>query len=166
MRFTVVLVAALIASDSTAFAQSTLISVSDGAGTTLAGTVEEGPLHAAVRRIGTHLAGSSALIPQPSPRSSWVVRHPVVTGTLAGIGTGAVLSRTRTFGGLNQDPRIMLVGAGVGAWGGLIASAVHKARAREKVSVGEKIGIAAGAVAIVVLPLLACYGAGGCGGAS
>ena len=166
MRFTVVLVAALIASDSTAFAQSTLISVSDGAGRTVAGPVEEGPLHAAVRRIGAHPAGSPSLIPQTSPHSSWVVRHPVVAGTLAGVGTGAVLSRTRTFGGLNQDPRIMLVGAGVGAWGGLIASAVHKARAREKVSLGEKIGIAAGAVAIVVLPLLACYGAGGCGGAS
>jgi hypothetical protein len=61
---------------------------------------------------------------------------------------------------------VILVGAGAGAWGGLVASALHKARAGEKVGVGTKIGIAAGAVGIIVLPLLACYGAGGCGGVS
>jgi hypothetical protein len=67
---------------------------------------------------------------------------------------------------VNHDPRVMLAGAGVGAWGGLIADAIHKARAKEKVGIGQKIGIAAGAVAVIALPLLACYGAGGCGGVS
>jgi hypothetical protein len=95
-----------------------------------------------------------------------VERHPVILGALIGAGSGAALSRTRALGGANHDPRVMLAGTGAGAWGGLVASAVHKARAREKVGVGAKMGIAAGAVGIFALPLLACYGAGGCGGVS
>ena len=123
-----------------------------------------GPLHAALRRA--RLEQGPALTPQTQQRSSWVGRHPVITGTLIGAAGGAALSRTRTAGGANHDPRVMLIGAGAGAWGGLVAGAVQKARAKEKISVGEKIGIAAGAIGIVVLPLLACYGAGGCGGVS
>lgn len=76
------------------------------------------------------------------------------------------LSRIEAIGGMNHDPRVALMGTGVGAWGGLIASAMHKARHKEKVGVGTKIGIAAGAVGLIVLPVLACYGAGGCGGSS
>ena len=172
----VFIAASLIACGSTAFAQGgpadvvtlgwtdaggTVVQSADEAPSTLLGT---GPLHAALRRA--RLEQSPALTPQAQPRSSWVGQHPVITGTLIGAAGGAVLSRTRTVGGGNHDPRVVLIGAGAGAWGGLVAGAVHKARAREKISVGEKIGIAAGAIGMVVLPLLACYGAGGCGGVS
>ena len=164
---TVALAAVLfIASESTSLAQGALVPGLRDAGVTRAQSVEEGPLRAAVRRVGEAPADRSALTPQTSQRSTWVARHPVLTGTLIGTGSGAILSRTRTFGGLNHDPRVMLAGAGIGAWGGLIADAVQKARAKEKVGIGQKIGIAAGAVAVIVLPLLACYGAGGCGGVS
>lgn len=124
----------------------------------------EGPLHAAVRFEKTRLAQGSG---QTAPSGGhWVVRHPVIVGTLIGTGAGAALSRTRALGGVNHDPKVALLGAGAGAWGGLIASAVHKARAGDRVGRGTKIGIVAGAAALAVLPLLACYGAGGCGGSS
>ena len=106
---------------------------------------DDGPLHAAVRSVGARLAQTPSPIMQTNPPSSWVVRHPVVAGTLIGAGAGAALSRTQAVGGMNHDARVALVGAGAGAWGGLIASAVQKARAKEKVGVGTKIGIAAGA---------------------
>jgi hypothetical protein len=90
----------------------------------------------------------------------------VIVGTLIGTGVGAGLSQIEAIGGVNHDPKVALVGAGVGAWGGLIASAVHKARTKQRVGVGTKIGIIAGAVGLIVVPVLACYGAGGCGGSS
>ncbi len=62
------------------------------------------------------------------------------------------------------DLAVAGVSAGVSA--GLIASAVQKAHAKEKVGIGTKIGITAGAISLIVLPLVACYGAGGCGGVS
>ena len=77
-----------------------------------------------------------------------------------------MLAQTRAIGGVNHDPRVVLMGTAVGAWSGLIASAVHKARVKEPVGPGAKIAIAAGAISLVVLPLVACYGAGGCGGVS
>ncbi len=163
----VFIAASLIAYGSSAFAQGNPVDVVDpgwnDAGT-VARSADEAPLHAALRRA--RLEQSPALTPQAQQRSSWVGRHPVITGTLIGAAGGEALSRTRTAGGGNHDPRVMLIGAGAGAWGGLVASAVHKARAKEKISVGEKLGIAAGAIGIVVLPWLACYGAGGCGGVS
>jgi hypothetical protein len=158
--------ASLLAYGGTAFAQDAAAAVISDVGGTVARSADEAPLHTAVRRVGERLAQSPALIPQTQQPSSWVVRHPVITGTLIGAGGGAALSRTQAFGGVNHDPRVVLLGAGAGAWGGLVARAVHKARAKEKVGVGMKIGIAAGAIAIGVLPLLACYGAGGCGGVS
>ena len=100
------------------------------------------------------------------PQSGWIGRHAVVVGTLIGTGAGAALSQVDAIGGSSHDGRVALIGAGAGAWGGLIASAVHKARAGDKVGTGMKAGIIAGAVALVVLPVLACYGAGGCGGTS
>jgi hypothetical protein len=158
--------ASLLTLGSAAFAQDgPAAGITDVSGTVALST-DEGPLHAAVRSAGARLTQSPALSPQTTPSSNWVVRHPVILGTLIGTGGGAVLSRTRAFGGVNQDPRVMLIGAGAGAWGGLVAAAVQKARARERVGVGTKIGIVAGAVGIFVLPLLACYGAGGCGGVS
>ena len=158
--------ASLLAYGSAAFAQDGPAAGLTDVGTPVALSADEGPLHAAVRSAGARLTQRSALGWQSTPRSNWIVRHPVISGTLIGTGGGAVLSRTRAFGGVNHDPRVMLIGAGAGAWGGLVAAAVHKARAREKVGIGTKIGIAAGAVGIIVLPLLACYGAGGCGGVS
>ena len=173
-----VIAASLIACGSTAFAQVSTAEVASGIEGIVVPTAHEGPalserrdfreskglLHAAVRRAGAELAQSPAPTLQTQPH--WVVRHPVITGTLIGAGAGAALSRTRDVGGFNHDPRVMLVGAGAGAWGGLVAGAIHKARAKEKVGVGTKIGIAVGAVGMVVLPWLACYGAGGCGGVS
>jgi hypothetical protein len=159
-----VIAASLIACGNTAFAQDSTAGAISDIGGIVAPTADEGPLHAAIRRAGAQLAQSPALTPQAQP--NWVVRHPVITGTMIGAGAGAVLSRTQAVGGYNHDPRVMLVGAGAGAWGGLVAGAIHKARAKEKVGVGTKIGIAVGAVGMIVLPWLACYGAGGCGGVS
>jgi hypothetical protein len=124
----------------------------------------DGPLRASLRREGARLIQGSAQAPKQ--RESWIVRHPVILGTLIGTGVGAGLSQTEAIGGRNHDPKVALLGAGVGAWGGLIASAVHTARTGQKVGVGRKIGIIAGAVGLVVVPALACYGAGGCGGSS
>ncbi len=159
-----VIAASLIACGSAAFAQDSTAGVTSDVGGIVAPIAHEGPLRAAVRRAGAQLAQSPAPIQQAQP--GWIVRHPVITGTMIGAGAGAVLSRTQTVGGYNHDPRVALVGAGAGAWGGLVAGAIHKARAKEKIGVGTKIGIAVGAVGMVVLPWLACYGAGGCGGVS
>jgi len=104
--------------------------------------------------------------PQGTSKSSWIGRHPVLFGTAVGAGTGLILSQTEAIGGLDHDPRVTLIGAGIGAWTGLVVSSVQKSRAGRKVSTGSKVGIVAGAIAIVVLPVLACYGAGGCGGSS
>ena len=161
----VFIAASLIAYGSTAFARGNPAAVFSNVGP-VARSANEGPLHAAVRRVGARLAQSPALVPQTKQPSRWVVRHPVITGTLIGAGGGVALSRTRAFGGVNHDPRVVLIGAGAGAWGGLVAAAVLKARAREQLSAGAKIAIAAGAIGIIVLPVLACYGAGGCGGVS
>ena len=162
----VFMAASLLASGGAAFAQDGPPAGISDVGEIAVRSTDEGPLHAAVRRASARLIQGPVPGPQASQSSNWIVRHPVISGTLIGTAGGAVLSRTRTFGGVNHDPRVMLIGAGAGAWGGLVASAVQKARAREKVGIGTKIGIAAGAVGIIVLPLLACYGAGGCGGVS
>jgi hypothetical protein len=99
-------------------------------------------------------------------RSNWFARHPVLAGTLIGSAGGAVLSQVEAVGGAGRDPRVTLIGTGIGAWAGLIASAVQQSRAGRKVSTGAKLGIVAGAASLVVLPVLACYGAGGCGAGS
>lgn len=162
----VLLTASLVTCASAASAQGSTPPSTTEAPRTAAPTAGEAPLYAAMLREATRLAQSPVPRPSPEQEHSWVVRHPVLVGTLIGTAGGAVLARTRAVGGANHDPRVILLGTGVGAWGGLIASAVHKAHAKEKVGVGTKIGIAAGAISLVVLPLLACYGAGGCGGVS
>jgi hypothetical protein len=126
-----------------------------GYGNTAFAQADASHLLAAARREGIRLAQSSA--PAPKQDESWIVRHPVAFGTLVGTGAGAAIFR---------DPRGALIGAGAGAWGGLIGSAVHQSHTKHKVGVGTKIGIAAGAATIVVLSFLTCYGAGGCGGVS
>ena len=129
--------------------------------------VNDGPLLAAARDAGARLAETSSASTQSLNRQpNWVVRHPVLAGTIIGSAGGAVLSRFEAVGGVGRDPRVMLIGAGAGAGAGLVASAVQKSRAGKKVSTGTKLGIAAGAVSLVVLPALACYGAGGCGAGS
>jgi hypothetical protein len=128
----------------------------------------EGPLHGAVRREAARLARGAASDQQTAnkPDPNWFVRHPVIVGTLVGTGVGVALSRSDAIGGANHDPRVALLGAGVGAWSGLVASAARKARAREHIGLGTKIGIVASAVGLAVAPVVACYGAGGCGGSS
>jgi hypothetical protein len=121
------------------------------------------PLLAAAEREGIRLTGASG--PGSPPRGpsggNWIVRHPVLAGTVIGAGAGLGLSQVDSIGGLNHDRHMVLVGAGGGAWAGLIASAVQSARAGKRVGLGTRIGIAAGAVASTVLPALALYGAGG-----
>jgi len=128
----------------------------------------DGPLHAAVRRETSWLAYGTRSDHQPvtKPGPNWFVRHPVMTGTLIGAGAGLVLSRVDAIGGVSHDPRVGVIGAAIGAWVGLISSAAQTSRAGHKVGAGTKIGIAAGAVGLIVLPVVTCYGAGGCGGSS
>jgi len=148
----------LAGSSSLAFAQqntATRVTV-----TAPGGDVATIGLSAAVAREGLRLALAA---PQTASRASWPGRHPILLGTMIGAGTGLALSRTQMFGGYDRDPRLALAGAGVGAWAGLAVSAIQDRRAGRKVSPGRKIGILAGAAAIVVVPLITCYAAGGCG---
>lgn len=125
-----------------------------GAQTLEAGT----PLARSVAREAARLATAySEQAPQPHADEPWVVRHPVLTGALIGTATGAVLSRTDTVGGFNHDPKVALLGTGIGAWGGLIGSAIHKKRAHERVSAGHKLGIIAGVAGLIAWPALVCY---------
>ena len=128
----------------------------------------DGPLHAAIDREIDWLLDRNRPDPQivAKPVTNWFVRHPVITGTLIGTGAGLALSRVDSIGGVNHDPRVAIIGAAVGAWSGVIVSASQKARAGRKVGVATKIGIAAGAASLIVLPVAACYGAGACGGSS
>jgi hypothetical protein len=126
------------------------------------------PVLAAAQREAARLAEDAGPGSQAAGggRSAWFARHPVLTGTVVGAGAGLALAQVEAIGGRHHDPGVALVGAGAGAWGGLIASAVQSARAGRPVRRGTKVGIIAGAVAAGVLPVLACYGAGGCGGSS
>jgi hypothetical protein len=126
------------------------------------------PLLASAHRESVRLARTYALQASPggSPGGNWIVRHPVVSGTAIGAGAGLALAQFDAIGGRDHDPRVALIGAAAGAWGGTIATAVQRVRAGRPVGIGTKVGIVAGAVGLVVLPALACYGAGGCGGSS
>lgn len=116
------------------------------------------PLARSVAREAARLAtADSEQTPRPHADEPWVVRHPVLTGALIGTATGAVLSRTDTVGGFNHDPKVALLGTGIGAWGGLIGSAIHKKRAHERVSAGHKLGIIAGVVGLIAWPAMICY---------
>ena len=139
-----------------------------GTATTSAQTANRQPLR---QRLGGRPCGSLGLAgPRRegslTPAGGSIVRHPVIAGTAIGAGAGLALAQIDAIGGREHDPRVALIGAGGGAWGGLIASAVQHARAGKRIGIGTKVGIVAGAVGLVVLPALACYGAGGCGGSS
>jgi hypothetical protein len=144
--------------------------------------VEGSPLRSAVRRdaieiahgrLTLDVAGGTASRDRregqatgSAQQRNWISRHPVLTGTM--IGTGGTLAwqgvacrgRSCNFG------RAALFGAGVGAYGGLIGSAIQKARAKEPVGLGTKIGLVAGAAGALFGGLFACYAVGGCGGVS
>jgi len=111
--------------------------------------------------------------PGPAPgalsaaaRQSWVGRHPVLTGALIGAGGGFAWQASACHGPSCKLCVATAVGAGVGAYGGLVVSAIRKARSKQPVGKGTKIVIAAGAIGAVAGAFLACYGAGGCGGVS
>ena len=159
-----VIAASLIACGSTASARSSTAEVASDIEGIVVPTAQEGPLHAAARRAGAQLAQSPAPIQQAQAKVDRAASSNHGYNDRGRCRRGPF--PYQTAGGYNHDPRVALVGAGAGAWGGLVAGAIHKARAQEKVGVGTKIGIAVGAVGMVVLPLLACYGAGGCGGVS
>ena len=99
-----------------------------------------------------------------SRQESWAGKHPVLLGTLIGAGTGLVVESQgcgSTCYGLIAAPI-----AGAGAYGGLVASAIQKARAKEPISKSMKAGIFGGAIGAVLGSFLFCYGMGGCGGYS
>jgi hypothetical protein len=104
--------------------------------------------------------------PVAASPQGWIGRHPVVFGTLIGAGGGIAWQASACRGPSCKVGFAGLVGAGTGAYAGLIASAVHNAKLKRPVGRGTKIAIAAGAIAGAVGVALACYGAGGCGGTS
>jgi len=101
-----------------------------------------------------------------APTRSPVGRHPVLLGTVIGAAGAAVWQASACGGSSCNTGAAALVGAGAGAYGGLVASAVQTARAGRPVSRGVKMGLVVGAAAAVAGGWLACYGAGGCGGVS
>ena len=96
----------------------------------------------------------------------WSSRHPVLLGSLIGAG-GAMLWQGASCRGPSCKVGVAgLVGAGAGAYTGLVVSAIQKAKQKQPVGRKTKIGIATGAIGAAVGVFLACYGAGGCGGVS
>jgi hypothetical protein len=118
----------------------------------------EGPVRAAIRREGARLAQDPAPI---APQRSWISQHPVIAGTLIGSGVGAVLSQTDSVGGGSHDPRVILIGSGGGALAGLVASAIQKRRADQKLGVGTKIVLVSSVLGAVTLTLMCASYCGG-----
>jgi hypothetical protein len=103
----------------------------------------------------TQASGSA----QTNDREPWVFRHLVLVlvGTLVGVGAGGVIAANVQRG----EPAIVLGGAVGGAYAGLIASAVHKARRGEPVGRKTRFGIVAGAIGAGAASLLLVKGLGG-----
>jgi hypothetical protein len=118
----------------------------------------------------TPIADSIARLAQSpaasSPRQSPLGRHPILLGTAIGAAGAAVWQASACGGSSCNTGTAALVGAGVGAYTGLVVSAVQSARAGRPVSRRVKVGLAVGALGAVAGGWLACYGAGGCGGSS
>ena len=118
----------------------------------------------------TPIADSIARLEQSpaasSPRQSPLGRHPILLGTAIGAAGAAVWQASACGGSSCNTGTAALVGAGVGAYTGLVVSAVKSARAGRPVSRRVKVGLAVGALGAVAGGWLACYGAGGCGGSS
>jgi hypothetical protein len=101
-----------------------------------------------------------------APGRSSVGRHPVLLGAGIGAAGAAVWQASACKGSSCNVGTAALVGAGAGAYTGLVVSAWQSARAGRPVSRRAKIGLAVGAIGAVAGGWLACYGAGGCGGVS
>jgi hypothetical protein len=93
-------------------------------------------------------------------------RHPVLLGAGIGAAGAAAWQASACKGSSCNTGTAALIGAGVGAYTGLVVSAVQSARAGRPVRRRTKIGLAVGAIGAVAGGWLACYGAGGCGGVS
>jgi len=105
--------------------------------------------------------------PAPArPRGNWSGRHPVLLGTMIGAGSLGAWEAIACGGHSCHVGTAALVGAGAGAYGGVIASAIQRARRHEPVGRGRKIALVGGAVGGAVAVFVACFAAGGCGGAS
>jgi hypothetical protein len=110
---------------------------------------------------------SKTAVPQSQAPASedrgWIRRHPVLFGTLIGAGAGLVFEQTNC--GLSSCHGLVTGAfAAVGAYGGLVASAMHKVHLGQPVGKKMKMGLIIGAVAGAgVGAFMVCYGSGGCG---
>ncbi len=125
----------------------------EGQGRTTANQ-DDGVLRRALRRELPWVVQNQTTTPGTANDESWPVRHPVLLGTLIGASAGLVIQTQ------NCSDCWFLTGggAGAGAYGGLIASAIHKARRRQPISRTTKAGLVAGTIASV---LVASFIAGG-----
>lgn len=85
--------------------------------------------------------------PPPDDRPNWFSRHPVIVGTLLGVGAGAVLTAADNI----HNPKFIPAGAGAGAYGGLIASVIQSVTSGKSIDSKVKgwllwapVGLAAG----------------------
>jgi len=133
-------------------------------------TSEPASFAASLPQQSTPIADSIARLNQSpavsAPRQSPLGRHPILIGTAIGAAGAAVWQASACEGSSCNTGTAALVGAGVGAYTGLVVSAVQSARAGRPVSRRVKMGLAVGALGAIAGGWLACYGAGGCGGSS
>jgi hypothetical protein len=129
-----------------------------------ASTIVAGPL--APAPIADAIARLAQRPPVTAPGRSSLARYPVLLGAGIGAAGAAAWQATACRGSACNTGTAALVGAGVGAYTGLVVSAVQSALAGRPVSRRVKIGLAVGAIGAVGGGWLACYGAGGCGGVS
>ena len=89
----------------------------------------------ATRRESVRLAALAAAArqqQQPPPKRSWPGRHPVLFGTIVGVGAGLAIEAAVIPGASGGEPHSVYVpmfatfGAGIGALTGLIVSAVRR----------------------------------------
>lgn len=94
-----------------------------------------GPIHAATARESARLAAlptAPRRQQQPPQKRSWPGRHPVLFGTLVGLGAGLGIEAAVIPGASGGEPHSVYVpmfasfGAGIGAVTGLIVSAVRR----------------------------------------
>ena len=100
----------------------------------------------------------SVAAPQTAKPENWISRHLVVVGTLVGAGAGTVMAANVERG---FQPAIALAGALGGGYGGLVATAIHKAKRNEPVPNKIKFGIVAGAIGVGAASLITLRGLGG-----
>lgn len=125
-------------------------------------TLEDGLFDPLTIRESKRVRWGSTAAP---PQDGWARRHPVLLGSMIGLGTGLFVEGSGC--GLSScRGRIAAPVTGAGAYGGLVASAIQKARAKQPISKPMKAGLIGGTVGVIVGSFLFCYGAGGCGGFS